>query len=189
VLREINALHDRELPAIDALYIGGGFPETQAAELAGNVSFTASVKAAVEKGLPVYAECGGLIYLGRSLRLGEKVYPMTSVLPADFVLEKKPQAHGYTQLETSGPNPFFEMKHSLRGHEFHYSRIVNIEELPGMAFTMQRGAGIDGAHDGLVYKNVLATYTHLHALGAPQWAGALLRRARTYRTGRSQEAS
>lgn len=189
VLREINALHDRELPPIDALYIGGGFPETQAAELAANVSFTVSVKAAVEKGLPVYAECGGLIYLGRSLRLGDTVYPMTSVLPADFVLEKKPQAHGYTQLETFGQNPFFEMKRSLRGHEFHYSRIVNSEELSGMAFAMQRGAGIDGTHDGLVYKNVLATYTHLHALGAPQWAGALVRRAREFRMGRSQETS
>jgi len=94
-----------------------------------------------KKGLPVYAECGGLIYLGRSLMLGETVYPMTSVLPADFVLEKKPQAHGYTQLETSGPNPFFEIKCSLLGHEFHYSRIKNLDELPGMAFTMRRGQG------------------------------------------------
>lgn len=187
VLREISALQDQELPPLDALYIGGGFPETQAAELAGNVSFTASVKAAVEKGLPVYAECGGLIYLGRSLKLGETVYPMTSVLPADFVLEKKPQAHGYTQLETSGPNPFFEIKCSLRGHEFHYSRIKNLDELPGMAFTMRRGAGIDGMHDGLVYKNVLATYTHLHALGAPQWAEALVRRARMFRRDRAEE--
>jgi len=189
VLREINALQDKELPLVDALYIGGGFPETQAAELAGNVSFAASVKAAVEKGLPVYAECGGLIYLGRTLRLGDTVYPMTSVLPADFVLEKKPQAHGYTQLETSGPNPFFEMKHSLRGHEFHYSRIVNTEELPRMAFTMQRGAGIDGARDGLVYKNVLATYTHLHASSSREWAGALVRRAQQYRSARYLDAS
>ncbi len=188
VLREINALQDRELPSLDALYIGGGFPETQAAELAGNVSFTASVKAAVEKGLPVYAECGGLIYLGRSLRLGDTVYPMTSVLPADFVLEKKPQAHGYTQLEIIGPNPFFEKPCCLRGHEFHYSRIVNLEELPGMVFSMRRGAGIDGMHDGLVYKNVLATYTHLHALGAPQWAEALIRRARAFRAGRAGDA-
>ena len=187
VLREISALFDQELPPLDALYIGGGFPETQAAELAGNVSFTASVKAAVEKGLPVYAECGGMIYLGRSLKLGETVYPMTSVLPADFVLEKKPQAHGYTQLETSGPNPFFEIKCSLLGHEFHYSRIKNLDELPGMAFTMRRGAGIDGMHDGLVYKNVLATYTHLHALGAPEWAEALVRRARMYRRDRAEE--
>jgi cobyrinic acid a,c-diamide synthase len=188
-LREINALHDTDLPLIDALYIGGGFPETQAAELAGNISFAASVKAAVEKGLPVYAECGGLIYLGRSLKLGDTTYPMTSVLPADFVLEKKPQAHGYTELEISGPNPFFEIKHILRGHEFHYSRIVNAEELRGMAFTMRRGVGIDGAHDGMVYKNVLATYTHLHASSSREWAGALVRRALEYRSARHQEAS
>jgi len=181
VLREINALHDRELPLIDALYIGGGFPETQAAELAGNISFTASVKAAVEQGLPVYAECGGLIYLGRSLRLGDTVYPMTSVLPADFILEKKPQAHGYTQFEVTGPNPFFEMTCTLRGHEFHYSRIVNLEDLQGMVFSMHRGHGIDGAHDGIVYKNVLATYTHLHALGSPQWAQRMVKKAREYR--------
>ena len=185
VLREINALQDRELPSLDALYIGGGFPETQAAELAANVSFALSLRAAVEKGLPVYAECGGLIYLGRSLRVDDTIYPMTSVLPADFVLEKKPQAHGYTQLEVTGPNPFFEMTGALRGHEFHYSRIVNLEELHGMAFSMRRGHGMDGAHDGIVYKNVLATYTHLHALGSPLWAQGMVKKAREYRvTGR-----
>lgn len=185
ILREINALHDPELPSIDALYIGGGFPETQAAELAGNVSFAGSLRAAVEKGLPVYAECGGLIYLGRSLRLDDTLYPMTSVLPADFILEKKPQAHGYTQLEVIGPNPFFEMTCTLRGHEFHYSRMVNPEELHGMVFSMRRGHGIDGTHDGIVYKNVLATYTHLHALGSPQWAQGMVKKAREYRmTGR-----
>ena len=90
---------------LDALYIGGGFPETQAAELAGECVFCQlASKAAVEKGLPVYAECGGLIYLGRSLRVDDTIYPMTSVLPADFVLEKKPQAHGYTLLESTGPD-------------------------------------------------------------------------------------
>ncbi len=188
ILREINALRDRELPSLDALYIGGGFPETQAAELAGNVSFAGSLRAAVEKGLPVYAECGGLIYLGRSLRLDDTIYPMTSVLPADFILEKKPQAHGYTQLEVTGTNPFFEMTCQLRGHEFHYSRIVNVEELHGMVFSMRRGHGIDGAHDGIVYKNVLATYTHLHALGSPQWAQGMVKKAREYRVTGKQGA-
>jgi cobyrinic acid a,c-diamide synthase len=190
ILREINALHDRELPSLDALYIGGGFPETQAAELAANASFAGSLRAAVEKGLPVYAECGGLIYLGRSLRLGDTVYPMTSVLPADFILEKKPQAHGYTQLEVTGPNPFFEMTGTLRGHEFHYSRIVNLEELHGMVFSMRRGHGMDGAGDGIVYKNVLATYTHLHALGSPLWAEGMVKKAREYRaTGKQSVRS
>ena len=176
-LLEINALKDKALPEIDALYIGGGFPETHAAELAGNLSFCGSLKSAAEKGLPIYAECGGLIYLGRSLRIGEHTYPMTSVLPADFVLEERPQAHGYTVLEVNKSNPFFDKHVVVRGHEFHYSRILNINELPDMAFSMQRGHGIDGAGDGLMYKNVLATYTHLHALGTPLWAESMVAKA------------
>jgi cobyrinic acid a,c-diamide synthase len=183
-VREINALRDRELPEIDALYIGGGFPETQAAELAANGSFCRAVKEAAERGLPIYAECGGLIYLGRSLTAAGKTYPMTSVLPAEFVLEKRPQAHGYTVLEITAPNPFFEKGGTLKGHEFHYSRIVNLAELPPMVYTMRRGYGIDGARDGILYKNVLATYIHLHAGGAGAWAEGMVRSARSYRSGK-----
>ncbi len=185
-LRQINALKDATLPEIDGLYIGGGFPETQPAELAANVTFCQSLKAAADGGLPVYAECGGLIYLGRSLTIGEKKYPMTAVLPADFVLEKRPQAHGYTVLEVKGQNPFFDSGAKLRGHEFHYSRIVNIDELPETVFGVQRGVGIDGKADGLLYKNVLAAYTHLHALGTPEWAQGLVKKAREYRMGKRQ---
>jgi cobyrinic acid a,c-diamide synthase len=177
-LVRLNALSDAALPEIDALYIGGGFPETQAAALAANEGFCKSLRDAAENGLPVYAECGGLIYLGRRLTVGDRTYPMTAVLPADFVLEKRPQAHGYTVLETTGTNPFFDKGTVLRGHEFHYSRIVNPGELPGTAFTMLRGHGIDGKRDGLLYKNILATYTHLHALGTPRWAEGLVKRAR-----------
>ncbi len=178
---EINALRDRTLPDIDALYIGGGFPETQAAELAANEGFCRSLKAAAENGLPIYAECGGLIYLGRSLRTDERIYPMTSVLPVDFVLEKRPQAHGYTVLTVRGSSPFLDSGITIRGHEFHYSRIMNIDDLPRMAYYMKRGTGITGTEDGLTYKNVLACYTHLHALGTPQWSGAMIRKAREYK--------
>jgi cobyrinic acid a,c-diamide synthase len=181
ILREIDALEDQELPEIDALYIGGGFPETQAAELAANRSFCMSVKNAVEDGLPVYAECGGLIYLGRTLRVGATTYPMTAVLPADFVLEKKLQAHGYTVGEVSCSNPFFARGTVLRGHEFHYSRVANPDELPDLCFTMQRGQGIAAGRDGIVYRNVLATYTHLHAVGMPRWAEGMIRSARAFR--------
>ena len=186
VIRTINALKDRELPDIDALYIGGGFPETQAAELAANGEFCRSLRSAAERGLPIYAECGGLIYLGRSLRTGSNTYTMSSVLQADFVLEKRPQAHGYTVLEVDAPNPFFETGSTLKGHEFHYSHIVNVGELPPMVFSLQRGRGIDGARDGIVFKNVLATYTHLHAAGAPAWASGMVRVARSYRGRRQQ---
>jgi cobyrinic acid a,c-diamide synthase len=184
---EINALRDRTLPEIDALYIGGGFPETQAAELAANEGFCRALRAAAESGLPIYAECGGLIYLGRSLKVDERTYPMTSVLPVDFILEKRPQAHGYTILEVRGSSPFLEKGVIIRGHEFHYSRIVNLDDVPPMAYYMNRGGGINGTEDGLTYKNVLACYTHLHAVGTPQWAEAMVRKAREYRK-RKQEA-
>lgn len=174
---KIDALSDRELPEIDALYIGGGFPETQAAGLAANETFSRSLKENAEAGLPVYAECGGLIYLGRSLRVGEKTYPMTNVLPADFVLEKRPQAHGYTVIEVTRQNPFFDTGVVLKGHEFHYSRIVNTDELTDTVFGMRRGVGINGKKDGLIKGNVLGTYTHLHALAAPEWAMGMVRKA------------
>jgi len=183
-LREINALEDRELPEIDALYIGGGFPETQAAELAANRSFCASVRHAVEQGLPVYAECGGLIYLGRTLRVGERTYPMTGILPADFVLENKPQGHGYTVVEVRTANPFFAVGTVLRGHEFHYSRVANTGELNSLCFTLQRGRGIDGRSDGITHRNVLASYTHVHAAGVPQWAEGMVTAALTFRRNR-----
>jgi len=187
LLREINALNDRTLPEIDALYIGGGFPETQAAELAANEGFCRSLRAAAENGLPIYAECGGLIYLGRSLKFDERIYPMTSVLPVDFILEKRPQAHGYTIVEVRDSNPFLEKGVIIRGHEFHYSRIANLDDLPPMAYYMSRGGGINGTEDGLTYKNVLACFTHLHAVGTPKWAVAMVRKAREYKK-RKQEA-
>lgn len=174
---KINALSDQVLPEIDALYIGGGFPETQAAELAANESFSRSLREKVEYGLPVYAECGGLIYLGRSLRVGDRTYPMTNVLPADFVLEKRPQAHGYTVIEVEKQNPFFEVGSVFKGHEFHYSRIVNTEDMDSAVFNMRRGVGISGGKDGLIKGNVLGTYTHLHALAAPEWARRMVQRA------------
>jgi cobyrinic acid a,c-diamide synthase len=183
LIKEINALHDRKLPDdIDALYIGGGFPETQAAELAANHGFCLSLKAAAENGMPIYAECGGLIYLGRSLTVGGERYAMTTVLPLDFVLEKRPQAHGYTILETCGNSTFLEKGTTIRGHEFHYSRVVNLDDLPPIAYDVIRGSGIDGKTDGIVYKNVLASYTHLHALGTPEWAPAMIRSALGHRT-------
>jgi cobyrinic acid a,c-diamide synthase len=180
----VNALTDGALPDLDALYIGGGFPETQAAELASNKSFCRSIKEAADQGLPIYAECGGLIYLGRNLTVGETTYPMTDVLPADFILEKKPQAHGYTVLETVAESRFLDKGTIVRGHEFHYSRIVNVDHLPSMAYRVTRGGGIDGSGDGLVYKNVLGVYTHLHALGTPQWARAMVQKAMEHRQRR-----
>jgi cobyrinic acid a,c-diamide synthase len=182
LIKEVNALKDAALPDdIDALYIGGGFPETQAAELAANSGFCTSLRFAAENGLPIYAECGGLIYLGRSLTVNGENFPMTAVLPLDFVLEKKPQAHGYAVLETAG-GPFLDKGVTIRGHEFHYSRAVNLEAHLPMAYHVRRGSGLNGTADGIIYKNVVASYTHLHSLGTPEWAPSMIRSALGYRT-------
>ncbi len=180
---EISALTEKRLPEVDALYIGGGFPETNSIALARNISFRRSLRKAVESGLPVYAECGGLMYLGKSLLLGKKRHPMVGIFPITFSLEKRPQAHGYTVVRVSRENPFYERGTELKGHEFHYSKVVDYSPQEGMrlTFRMTRGRGIINGMDGICYKNVLATYTHVHAYGTPQWAEGLLREAWAYK--------
>ena len=181
---EVNSLRDESLPGLDALYIGGGFPETHAEQLAANGGFRESLRCAIESGLPVYAECGGLMYLGRNLHVGDRIYPMVGALPMDFRLMTRPQGHGYTVVEVVEANPFYAVGLTLRGHEFHYSRMDAADPtgLP-MAFAVRRGIGILDAKDGVCYKNMLATYTHIHALGSPEWAEGLVQRALAHRRG------
>jgi cobyrinic acid a,c-diamide synthase len=177
----INALQDTFLPELDGLYIGGGFPETHAEQLAANDQLRERLRSAIEAGLPVYAECGGLMYLGRNLEIEGKTYPMVQALPMDFRLEQKPQGHGYTELEVVNTNPFYPVGTTLRGHEFHYSRVTRFELNPeSLAFAMRRGSGILDRKDGVCYKNTLATYSHVHAIGTPEWAEGLIRRALAY---------
>jgi cobyrinic acid a,c-diamide synthase len=174
----VNSLQDRTLPALDAMYIGGGFPETHAEQLAANDQLRQALRSAIEAGLPVYAECGGLMYLGRILEVKSNTYPMVQALPIDFQLEKKPQGHGYTRLEVVEANPFYPVGTTLKGHEFHYSRVTRFDLNPkSLAFAMKRGAGILDGKDGVCYKNILATYSHVHATGTPEWAEALIRNA------------
>jgi cobyrinic acid a,c-diamide synthase len=184
---EISALDERRLPYLDALYIGGGFPETQARRLSENEEFRLSVRTEGEAGLPIYAECGGFMYLGESLTVGDKCYPMVGSLPVAFGMEKRPQGHGYTALSVDRENPFFRVGTRLAGHEFHYCRILSRKEDDGHTCChVLRGAGMGGQRDGLCSKNILAGFTHLHALGTPQWAEALVRKARQYRAARQK---
>ena len=179
VMVELNAISASTLPELDALYIGGGFPETQAQSLADNGAFRNALKREIEMGLPVYAECGGLIYLGEQIRLSDSCFPMVGALPLDFIFQKKPQGHGYTILETRDRNPYYPVGKILRGHEFHYSKAVLTasSEPIHFAFKVQRGHGIDGEKDGICRKNVLGTYTHVHAAGESDWAKGLFRAA------------
>ena len=181
-----SPLHEMHLPAVDALYIGGGFPETHADPLSRNISYRDQIKALAAAGLPIYAECGGLIYLGEELVLDEGVFPMAGVLPVSFGLSKRPQGHGYTRVRIARANPFFEIGQILKGHEFHYSTArLRSADPECLAFDVERGSGLTDGRDGLCIGNVLATYTHIHALGTPQWAPALVARAQEYREATS----
>ncbi|MBW2482594.1 MAG: cobyrinate a,c-diamide synthase [Deltaproteobacteria bacterium] len=180
----ISPLKDKQVPELDALYIGGGFPETHAQQLADNTRFSDRLKSLVEDGFPIYAECGGLMYLGENLVLEGQSYPMTGILPLTFDFFKRPQGHGYTLFQVERKNPYFEVGSEIRGHEFHYSRVSNwTGDKRDLVFLMKRGVGIAGDRDGILYKNVLATYIHLHAVGTPQWARALVRQAALYKKG------
>ena len=178
----ISPFSDSTIPPVDAMYIGGGFPETHAKELAEKVAFKQQLKSLAEDGLPIYAECGGLMYLGEELVLNGKSYPMAGVLPIVFGFSKRPQGHGYTIITVERENPYFAVGAEIRGHEFHYSRVLKwMGNDSDLVFCMKRGAGFINKKDGVCYKNVLATYTHIHALGTPFWADALVQNAISYR--------
>lgn len=188
VLQEISSFEDRPLPSLDGLYIGGGFPETQVEHLSANGVFRDSVRQAIEAGLPVYAECGGLMFLCREIHYRESAFPMAGVFPFHVELQAKPQGHGYTVLECVTDNPYFAAGTTLRGHEFHYSRLVGHDFTFPFAFRLKKGHGIVAGWDGMCYKRVLAGYSHIHAVGNDSWAEAMVRTARGYRRERSRES-
>jgi cobyrinic acid a,c-diamide synthase len=180
-LTPVDPLNDEELPDIHALYIGGGFPETHAASLSANISFRSSVAQAAQRGLPVWAECGGLIFLCRSVHWKDSSYPMAGVFPEDIVLDQTPAGHGYEEVAVDRPNPFLKTGAVLRGHEFHYSRPASENPLNApTVFQVQRGTGLGNHRDGLIYNNVLASYLHVHALGSAEWAAGLLTAAKNF---------
>lgn len=170
----INALEDAQLPPISALFIGGGFPETQMEQLANNTSFKHSVRLAIEQAMPVYAECGGLMYLARQLTWQGKTCEMVGALPFDIDMQTRPQGRGYVHLRETGQGLW--SSRTLQGepaefyaHEFHYSRVVNLPTHLPFAYQVLRGTGLDGKQDGIIYKNTLACYVHLRDVENNRW--------------------
>ena len=168
----INSFEDR-LPEVDGLYIGGGFPEFFLKELEKNRGLRKDIASAVEAGLPVYAECAGLMYLSQKIHWQGRSFEMVGIIPAEVRISEKPEGHGYVVAEVIRENPLFPIGLALRGHEFHHSN-VSIKNGVEFACEIRRGHGIDGKRDGVLYKNVFAAYTHLHALGTPSWAEAFV---------------
>ncbi|WP_456418072.1 cobyrinate a,c-diamide synthase [Thiolapillus sp.] len=168
-----DALHDEALPDADGLFIGGGFPETAMEALEENHGMRASVKTFIEEGGPAYAECGGLIYLCRSLQWDDRRAAMVGVLPADVKMHQKPQGRGYVRLCETDNHPWARDDacfQRVNAHEFHYSGLESLDGTQKFAYKVERGFGVDGVHDGLVYKNLLANYSHMRNVGSNHWA-------------------
>jgi cobyrinic acid a,c-diamide synthase len=177
----LDTLRDSLLPAVDGLLIGGGFPEMFITELAANAGLRADIHAAVERGLPVYAECGGLMYLSRSLRWDERRGDMVGVLPGDVVMDARPVGRGYAELEETEAAPWPPQASPIPSHEFHYSRLENLAPEMIYAYRVRRGHGITGEHDGFVHRNLLASYCHRRGSGEQGWIAPFLDKLRAHR--------
>jgi len=178
-----NTLSDSSLPAVDGLFIGGGFPESHLATLANNTALRASIRQAIEDGLPTYAECGGLMYLSRSIAWNGRQSDMVGVIPADTVMHARPQGRGYVRLRetTNAPWPAEASAGEFAAHEFHYSSLENIAESITFAYEVLRGTGIDGKHDGIVINNLLACYSHMRDTRQHHWARRFVEFVRMHR--------
>jgi len=177
----ISPIQDTELENLDALYIGGGFPETNLTKLELNRELMQLLKEMAEDGFPIYAECGGLMYLAKDIEWKEKKYSLTNILPISIRMHDKPQGHGYFRAIVDSENPFFSTGRQLNGHEFHYSAIHEFDENIKSVLSVIRGNGIINGRDGLVYKNVFATYLHVHALASPEWVDGMIESAKKFK--------
>lgn len=170
-----DTLHDSRLPDVDALLIGGGFPEVFMQPLEANASLRQAIRQAIENGMPAYAECGGLMYLSRSLSWHGKSCQMVGVIPGDTLMHERPQGRGYVLLRETGKGLWPAHASAgkpaeVRAHEFHYSSLENRAPDLVYAYDVLRGSGVDGAHDGIVYKNLFACYAHQRDLDNNHWA-------------------
>ena len=165
-----DTLHDARLPQVNALFIGGGFPECFASELEANASLRAEIRDRAARGMPMYAECGGLMYLSRSIEWRGERHQMVGAIGADVVMHERPTGRGYVRLEAQAGHPWgFTAGGEIRAHEFHYSSLEGLDAGTRYAYRVRRGHGIDGERDGIVAGNILASYTHLRAVGGCDW--------------------
>ncbi len=184
-----SLIDDPKLPAVDGLFIGGGFPETHLEKLSANISLREEIKHAIHCGLPVYAECGGLMYLAQRIVWGQQSAEMVGVIPGDIVMHKKPQGRGYVTLQERKEHLWpkltgTEITNTIPAHEFHYSSLENMTMPQVFAYDVVRGAGINQKNDGLIIHNMLANYSHFRHVNANPWAKRFVHFVRTIRLQR-----
>jgi cobyrinic acid a,c-diamide synthase len=183
-----DTIHDARPPAADALFIGGGFPESQMQALEANTPMREAIRRAIESGMPAYAECGGLMYLARGITWNGRRCEMAGVLPGEITMHARPQGRGLVRLQETGHGPWpltgpAGEPGSFGAHEFHYSALEPLDEPAVYAYRVLRGHGIDGQHDGIVHRNLLASYSHLRHTAQNPWATRFVRYARAVMAG------
>ncbi len=185
-----DTLSDKEMPSADGLFIGGGFPETSMQALEANTSMRRSILSFIDKGGAAYAECGGLMYLCRSIEWNGEHCEMVGALAVDVKMHQKPQGRGYVRLCETKAHPWqthHGFSKTIKAHEFHYSSLENIHPDMRYAYTVERGYGIDGQHDGLIYKNLLANYCHMRNVGTNHWSERFVNHVRNCMTSKEKE--
>jgi len=159
-LKFFSPVSDKKIPECDLIYIGGGFPEVLGQSLEQNTTMRNLIKKHAEEGMPIYAECGGLMYLTKSISFGKKKYKMVGLFDAETQMTKK-MTLNYTEGRITS-NCLISGPAKFRAHEFHYSKISNLARDAKLVYDLKIGEGISGKKDALSEYNTLASYCHLY---------------------------
>jgi len=180
-----SPLKDGGLPeGVSGIYIGGGYPEMYARGLGFNDFVKHDIRAAADAGLPIYAECGGLMYLTEGITDLEGVFhPMVGILPTKAVMLKSRKALGYREVLVDGAGTIFPRDKKARGHEFHYSEIGPMPKGVKRAYTVTKGGNGEKVKEGYAVSNVLASYVHLHFMSNPGFARAFSDKVKEVQVG------
>jgi cobyrinic acid a,c-diamide synthase len=185
-----SPLEDRELPPdLDGVYLGGGYPELYAEDLAANDSLRQALREAAAGGLPIYGECGGLMYLAREIRdLEGRVHPMAGVFPFAVRMLPRLKALGYREVTLTAPGLLGPAGTAARGHEFHYSEIIGEPDGVPRLYRLTPRRGGAAVAEGYCENRVLASYVHLHFGSNPEVARHLVASCRAYKDGLGEGA-
>jgi cobyrinic acid a,c-diamide synthase len=177
---------DTTLPRVDGLYFGGGYPEAHAAALAANASMRAAVRAFADAGGPVYAECGGLIYLSKTLtQISGERHDMVGLIDAHVAMREKLQALGYVEVETQVPSILGGAGVRFRGHQFRYSELEVCDDTrPELVYSLRRRRDDKVMPEGYRQRNVIASYVHAHWASNPMVARNFVRSCHIHLLGR-----
>jgi cobyrinic acid a,c-diamide synthase len=185
-----SPIRDAALPDdIDGLYLGGGYPELYAPQLSQNADLRRQIHRASRDGMPIYAECGGLMYLGRSLLdLERNRYPMTGCFPLETRMLPRLKSLGYREIQLVDESPLGPAGLTVRGHEFHYSEIIEIDTSLDRTYRVTRGNAADAYREGYRFQNTLGSYMHLHFGSRPECVQHFVEKCSTYRRERTSHS-